>query len=97
MVKATIVSSSFLPSFALGQVRAGLFDGLFGNSQADMEKEEAYRQQQEILAARRDPKKQQKYYQEVNQRRQKASDNVKELFNLSQGGKQGGCVRHALH
>lgn len=25
------------------QVQAGLFDGLFGNSQADMEKEEAYR------------------------------------------------------
>jgi hypothetical protein len=27
--------------------------------------------------------------EQVNQRRKQASDNVKELFNLSQGGKQG--------
>lgn len=49
--------------------------------------------QQEILAARRDPKKQQAYFQQVNQRREQASKNVKELFNLSQGGKQDPAIK----
>ena len=60
--------------------RAGLFDGLFGESEADKQrKEEEWRAQQEMLARRRNPEKMAEYNAEVVERRREQQMRKAEL------------------
>jgi hypothetical protein len=67
--------------------RAGLFDGLFGESEADKQrKEEEWRAQQEMLARRRNPQKMAEYMREVDTKRAEAMAADAELRELQQRG-----------
>ena len=71
-------------------VRAGLFDGLFGESEAQKAaKDEQWRIMKEMQERRRDPSKQAEYFEEVEARRraEAASDaDLKQLQARSDGG-----------
>lgn len=69
-----------------GKVCAGLFDGLFGESEAQKAaKDAAWREQQEILQRRRDPKKMEAYMQDVENRRIETTASNAELRELQKG------------
>ena len=71
-------------------VRAGLFDGMFGESEAQKAaKEEQWRIMQEMQDRRRDPSKQAEYFEEVDKQRRAAAAvdaDLKQLQARSDGG-----------